>query len=123
MICKRQPAIPHPHQDGPYLRVGLGFGETKTAVCLSREVHLLRHCTPHRQPRNSYGTARLLVVRKGEIMLVNGILMATSWLLTPPALDAKAEAESISPTSNTAKLCWESEVCGKPADRYGTTRY
>jgi len=51
------------------------------------------------------------------------ILMATSWLLTPPALDAKAEAESISPTSNTAKLCWESEVCGKPADRYGTTRY
>jgi len=58
-----------------------------------------------------------LVVGKGEIMLVNGILMATSWLLMPPDPYAKAEPESISPTSNTAKLCCESEVCGKPADR------
>src|SRR5258708_6690587 len=114
MICKRQPAIPHPHQEGPHLRVGLGFCETKTAICLSREVHLLRHCTPHRQPRNSYGTGRLLVVGKGEIMLVNGILMATSWLQMPPDPHAKAEPESISPTSNTAQLCCESEVCGKP---------
>jgi len=58
-----------------------------------------------------------LVVGKGEIMLVNGILMATSWLQMPPDPYAKAEPESISPTSNTAKLCCESEVCGKPADR------
>ena len=61
-----------------------------------------------------------MVVRKGEIMLVNGILMATSWLPTPPDPDAKAEPESISRTSNTAKLCGESEVCGKLTGRYET---
>src|SRR6266446_3419013 len=78
-------------------------------------------CSPTAPPSGNCGTRlerrRLLVVRKGEIMLVNGILMATSWLLTLPDSDAKAEPESISPTSNTAKPCSEGEVCGKPADR------
>jgi hypothetical protein len=45
VICERQPAVPHPHQNGSDVRMSLGFGETETAVGLSLEVHLLRHCT------------------------------------------------------------------------------
>src|SRR6266436_1545042 len=83
MICERQPAISHPHQDGPYLRVGLGFCETKTAICLSRKVRLLRHCTPQSATLELvWNGGGLFVVGKGEIMLAIGSLMATSWLVT-----------------------------------------
>jgi hypothetical protein len=88
MICKRQPTIPHPHQDGPDLGMGFGLCETETTICLLCEVQMLRHRIPRRQVANR-SVPPLLVVRRGEIMLVNGILTATSWLASPGVRDAK----------------------------------
>jgi hypothetical protein len=58
MICQGQPAISHPHQDGPHFRMGLGLGETETTICFLREVQMLRHRIPRRQVRKPFGTAR-----------------------------------------------------------------